>query len=314
MCPDLTGEHLYAYYTNVVPNPEERNGICMARCRLEDQAAPGKWQKYFDGGFTEPGLGGRESLVIELPFPVAGMSQPQVTYLKNFKKYFMLCVAVCSTEAFAHVPPQRSGVFCSVSDDGVHWCMPQLLWLAHTIPVVDREYTGHPCLYVERETATRITGSLVYCYTPKFGGGGDRSMHHLVKRPITLVPSTSVEKTASAPTPQESANGRQASPEERRSGSAPQEAHSASTRSTLSDRLKGTKWINTNKVTFEWTADGKLLHNGKERQWKSGGDDRAEVVFGKDHVDVLVFDESLKTFTQLIKGGPSSMQGRRVQE
>jgi len=80
----------------------------------------------------------------------------------------------------------------------------------------------------------------------------------------------------------------------------------------LADRLKGTKWINTNNVTFEWTNDGRLLHRGNERQWKPSGDDRVEVVFGKEHVDVIVFDESLKSFKQLIKGGPSSFQGRRV--
>ena len=89
---------------------------------------------------------------------------------------------------------------------------------------------------------------------------------------------------------------------------------SESKKGGLSDRLKGTKWINTNNVTFEWTNDGRLLHRGNERQWKPSGDNRVEVVFGKDHVDVIVFDESLKTFKQLIKGGPSSMNGRRVDQ
>jgi hypothetical protein len=89
---------------------------------------------------------------------------------------------------------------------------------------------------------------------------------------------------------------------------------SESKKGGLTDRLKGTKWTNTNNVTFEWTNDGRLLHRGNERQWKPSGDDRVEVVFGKDHVDVIVFDEALKTFKQLIKGGPSSMNGRRVDQ
>lgn len=80
----------------------------------------------------------------------------------------------------------------------------------------------------------------------------------------------------------------------------------------LTQRLKGTKWRNSNNASFEWTKDGRLLHNGKEREWKVLDDKRLQVVFGSDHKDTLEFDGSLKTFKQLIRGGPNSLEGKLV--
>jgi hypothetical protein len=75
--------------------------------------------------------------------------------------------------------------------------------------------------------------------------------------------------------------------------------------------LAGTKWVNSNNVSFEWTNDGKFLHAGKEREWKVLDENRVQVVFGPGHVDTLEFGDDLKIFKQLIKGGPSSFTGRR---
>lgn len=79
----------------------------------------------------------------------------------------------------------------------------------------------------------------------------------------------------------------------------------------LRRKLAGTKWINSNKVTFEWTSDGLFLHAGKEREWKVLDGSRVQIVFGPGHVDTLEFDDDMKVFKQLIKGGPSSLAGRR---
>ena len=39
---------------------------------------------------------------------------------------------------------------------------------------------------------------------------------------------------------------------------------------------------------------------------------RAQVVFGPQHTDTLEFDVSLRTFKQLIRGGPNSLEGKLV--
>jgi hypothetical protein len=79
----------------------------------------------------------------------------------------------------------------------------------------------------------------------------------------------------------------------------------------LSARLAGTKWINSNNVSFEWTKDGRFLHAGQEREWKVLDDRRVQVIFGPGHTDTLEFDADLRTFQQRIRGGSSSFQGRR---
>lgn len=38
--------------------------ISVARCKLSDQLAPGKWTKFYNGSWTQPGLGGKETVVI----------------------------------------------------------------------------------------------------------------------------------------------------------------------------------------------------------------------------------------------------------
>jgi cellulase (glycosyl hydrolase family 5) len=80
----------------------------------------------------------------------------------------------------------------------------------------------------------------------------------------------------------------------------------------LTAALSGTRWVNSNNVTFEWTKNGRFLHNGNERwKWKVLDGNRGQVIFGPTHVDTLVFDDGLTTFKQLIRGGPHSFVGRR---
>jgi hypothetical protein len=312
-CPHPDGKFLYAYYSYVTGTPAtesnpsgDHDGICVARCLIRDATEPGGWKKYFEGGFTEPGLGGKESLLFERPFQFAGTLQPHVIYIKHMKVFLMLCVGISPLEAYSKEPPKQSGIYWSVSSDGVTWAKPKLLWLGRTVNWDGWEFIGHPTLLLNQDSEQEARGSVVYCYTPRFGAGrSDREMHHMVMRPITI--TRRAKTTPASERPKQNTHG--TSWDQPRSGSI-----SEPTKGGLSDRLRGTKWINTNNVMFEWTNDGRLLHRGNERQWKPSGDDRVEVVFGKDHVDVIVFDESLKTFKQLIKGGPSSMNGRRVDQ
>lgn len=87
---------------------------------------------------------------------------------------------------------------------------------------------------------------------------------------------------------------------------------SGKTAGSLKQKLAGTKWINSNNVSFEWTTDGRFLHKGVERQWKVVGGNRVQIIFGPKHVDTLVFNDSLTQFRQVIKGGRNSFQGRRT--
>jgi hypothetical protein len=65
---DAKGGYAYLYTNhyfwpkvgaNVKPVMERR----VARCSLDDKLAPGKWKKWYDGAWSEPGIGGRGSAV-----------------------------------------------------------------------------------------------------------------------------------------------------------------------------------------------------------------------------------------------------------
>ncbi len=73
----------------------------------------------------------------------------------------------------------------------------------------------------------------------------------------------------------------------------------------LATRLAGTKWINTNKVTFDWDEKGRFFHNGKERKYQVVDDTRLRIVFSEKHVDTLVFDAQLTRFEQFSTREPN---------
>ena len=70
--------------------PKRQCKMWVARCAIADKMAPGKWQKFYNGGWTEPGMGGKAS-------PVRAFS---VTYNTFLKKYISLnkdsSISVCS--------------------------------------------------------------------------------------------------------------------------------------------------------------------------------------------------------------------------
>jgi len=53
---------------------------CVARCAIADKMAPGKWIKFYNGGWTEPGLGGKASYV-------DGYYVMYNTYLKRYVSF-----------------------------------------------------------------------------------------------------------------------------------------------------------------------------------------------------------------------------------
>lgn len=81
--------------------------------------------------------------------------------------------------------------------------------------------------------------------------------------------------------------------------------------SGIRHKLAGSRWVNSNNATFEWKMDGRLIHNGVDRTWEVIDSHRGRIIFAKDHIGILEFNEDFTQFKQLIRGGPASFQGRR---
>lgn len=273
---DATNTYFYAYYTDLTRRKDdEKARIGMARCRIADEAKPGSWFKYHDGEFKEKGLGGKQSAVVNPPSAFQSeIIAPHVTYLPEWKKYIMVC-NVGAYADFEKKKAEKGGIFICYSDDGIKWTEPQVLVVGLPVPYQDKEYVAHPSLYLDKITPNKAEGWLFYSYSPRWGTKAPLVPHHLARRLITLT------------------------------------LNDASETDSLKKKLAGTKWTNSNKVSFEWTADGRFLHNGKEREWKILDDNRVQITFGPSHTDTLVFNQNFTEFEQRVRGGSTTFKGTK---
>lgn len=184
---DATNTYLYAYFTDLTRKKQSfPASIGMARCRMADGAKRGSWMKYHNGRFNETGLGGMESPVV-LPltaFP-CDIFAPHVTYIRELKKYVM----VCNVMVYSDHEKQRAekgGIYFCYSSDGIKWSEPESLVVGHPVPYQGRKYVAHPHLLITRTTENRASGLLLHCYTPRWGTSAPNQPHHLAKRSITL--------------------------------------------------------------------------------------------------------------------------------
>ena len=79
----------------------------------DSKGAPGTWKKYYNGEFTEPGLGGNET-------PVPGLSpgaNPSVHWNTHLENWVMVW----------HSWGNSGRINLSVSADGINWSTPQII-------------------------------------------------------------------------------------------------------------------------------------------------------------------------------------------
>ena len=182
------GEFLFAYYT-----PHERvDGrgvqICMARCPMADAMKPDAWKKYHEDGFTEAGLGGKDTPVVTSGQQAADALFPQVTFIPALQQFVMM---FCLNVWREGDKPERSGIYAAFSDDGIHWPRERMqqLWKVPVIAANGREVAWHPTFIPDDGTAAR--GWLYYGYSESWGYDPPRKPHYLMRRRVALAVASS---------------------------------------------------------------------------------------------------------------------------
>jgi hypothetical protein len=107
----------YVFFSNYA-GPVETQGICVARVPFSNRFGPrGSAVKYFNGGFSEPGLGGRVTPIF--PATVSWMAAntdafwgPSIHWNTYLQEYVMLLNRSCCTTGF---PPD--GIYVSFGTD-----------------------------------------------------------------------------------------------------------------------------------------------------------------------------------------------------
>lgn len=150
---DPTGQYLYMYFAELPRYPPRLDGIALARSKLEDRGRPGTWFKYYNGDFTEPGLGGRATHVVtgaSTPGGWAGF--PSVSFNTYLNAYLMVHVG-------------QYGFYLRTSKNGIYWSDPIEL-LRATTNVPTSSLSSFPTIIGEDDTHTAQTNWLYYGFTP----------------------------------------------------------------------------------------------------------------------------------------------------
>lgn len=178
-----SGTFLYAYYTSHERVQGWTTQICLARCAVTDAANPAAWRKYFQGGFTELGLGGNDTPVMTSGQPLADALFPHVQFVPGLRQFVMLyCVNTWLEGSHA----RQSGFYAALSEDGIHWPPEQVqqIWKVPVIARTGSEVAWHPTWIPDGPEA--IQGWLYYGYSPSWGHQPPHQPHYLVRRRFAL--------------------------------------------------------------------------------------------------------------------------------
>lgn len=173
---------LYCYFTDHTRLNGGGVQIGLARSPIAEKGAPGTWMKYYEGAFSEPGLGGKETHVV-VAQPAADALFPNVTWSKGLGKYVMVYNILYYADLQAG-QTAKGGIFAAFSTDGIQWSSPQLLVHGLSIAQPDREVLWHPAIVWD--DASQFTGWLVYSYSPRWGHRGEQKPHYMAGRRIAF--------------------------------------------------------------------------------------------------------------------------------
>ena len=195
-CPsgliDATNTYVYLYYVEFSGFKNGLPGICLARAPLSKGAPlPGNWQKFYLDDFTEPGLGGKETPVVDGSAVKAGAMYPHVIFSKALNKYILTFNFNRVAEARQEMTLGKSGIYIALSDDGIHWAAPVKLISTYSQRVLGLSIAIEPTLVLDSPDALR--GWLLYAYTPKYTSNASVPgiALHLVGRRISFAKANS---------------------------------------------------------------------------------------------------------------------------
>jgi hypothetical protein len=156
------------------------SGYAVARAPLASDGSPGSWQKYDQGAFSSPGLGGAFTpLNIVLDPAVPGDErQPNVSFNVYLNAFVMLTVG-------------NGGIYILTSPDLVNWSTATIAFAAPAPDATAGSTNGprnwYPTLMSPSEPSDEVTGQTGFLYYAKFFGDGT-SHHYLYRQAYTLGP------------------------------------------------------------------------------------------------------------------------------
>lgn len=166
---DKDKKYYLAYYLEWGQSLNRGVQLCMARCAVKDGGLPGKWCKYHEGEFKEPGLGGKDTPLIS-EWNIGDTMQASVAYVKSIDKYVMVHTLLAHKEWAQRdkVKANISGFYVRISDDGIIWSNSKQILSGYAVPIPKKEFLCHPTLVPIKTSQSGFQGYLLYSYSERW--------------------------------------------------------------------------------------------------------------------------------------------------
>ncbi len=166
---ETNGVYLYAYYTELSRQDGRGEQVCLARaCITKGIPMPGSWKKYYNGSFSQPGIGGLDTPVLSaMKHDKAEAIFPHVFYSKYIGKYVMTLNINYWKEYYYNTGLKNSGIYISYSDNGIEWSEPEMLIRDYAVAMPGKSLSWQSAIIFDSDEGRE--GWLVYGYTPRWG-------------------------------------------------------------------------------------------------------------------------------------------------
>jgi hypothetical protein len=171
------GGYIYVLFREI-DLQSETQGLAIARAPITSDGAPGSWEKFDQGSFSSPGLGG-EFTPLQLtldPSDPGDMRQPFVSFNTSLQIFLLTIVG-------------NGGIYFATSLDLLTWSAGQVVLPAPvpdgTVTPSTAPYNWYPTLLSLDQPAETTTDQTGYLYYAK-GANDGTSDHTMYRRPFTL--------------------------------------------------------------------------------------------------------------------------------
>ncbi len=172
---DKNKKFVYLYYTEHSRMDNRGVQVCMARAAINENIEKGLvFYKYYNGDFKEPGIGGKETPLFNLPGGSAAETEEgHVVYSPFLNKYIMTLNIDYWQEFVLNTGLKKSGIYISYSDDGVAWSDPEMLIKDYSQPLIGKSVSCESIIVFDDKSGRE--GWLVYGYSPRWGHDDNKS-------------------------------------------------------------------------------------------------------------------------------------------
>lgn len=187
---DRSGKYLYLYYTDQSFSNPAGNQTSVARADLTvGPPIPGSFSKYFQGSFSEPGIGGQETHVLSAARRQRSFAMyANPSYVSTLDRYITVFNILNRRE---HIEPGEaptiSGIYLAQSQDGLNWSRGTQLIADYATFFHGKSVSVAGTILWDNAKAA--SGWLVYGYSPSWGhdrGSYRGTPHYMVGRRISI--------------------------------------------------------------------------------------------------------------------------------